>query len=50
MQQYFEYHASQVKRLAQFTRLRERIAAVKSLYTPAILEALDGSKPVTVVP
>ena len=50
VQQYFEYHAGQVKRLAQFTRLRERIAAVKSLYTPAILEALDGSKPVTAVP
>ena len=50
VQQYFEYHAGQVKRLTNFTQLRERIAAVKSLYTPAILEALDGSKPVTVVP
>ncbi|MBX3170780.1 MAG: hypothetical protein KF760_25465 [Candidatus Eremiobacteraeota bacterium] len=50
VQQYFEYHASQVKRLAHFPQLRERIAAVKSLYTPAILAALDGSQPVTVVP
>ncbi len=50
VQQYFEYHAGQVKRLTNFSQLRERIAAVKSLYTPAILEALDGSKPVTVVP
>jgi hypothetical protein len=50
VQQYFEYHAGQVKRLENFTLLRERIAAVKSLYTPAILAALDGTKPVTVAP
>ncbi|MFN8610578.1 MAG: hypothetical protein U0931_23765 [Vulcanimicrobiota bacterium] len=50
VQQYFEYHAAQVKRLANFSQVRERIAAVKSLYTPAILQALDDSKPVTVVP
>ena len=50
VQQYFEYHAPQVKRLTNFSQLRERIAAVKSLYTPAILQALDDSKPVTVVP
>ncbi len=50
VQQYFEYHASQVKRLGHFSQVRERIAAVKSLYTPAILQALDDTKPVTVVP
>ncbi len=50
VQQYFEYHAGQVKRLENFVVLRERIAAVKSLYTPAILAALDGTKPVTVAP
>ncbi|MBS2040916.1 hypothetical protein JST97_38370, partial [bacterium] len=50
VQQYFEYHALQVKRLTNFTQLRERIAAVKSLYTPAILQALDGGKPVSAIP
>jgi len=50
VQQYFEYHALQVRRLNNYPQLRERIAAVKSLYTPAILAALDESKPVTAVP
>lgn len=50
VQQYFEYHASQVRRLHNYPQVRERIAAVKSLYTPAILAALDESKPMTAVP
>lgn len=41
VQQYFEYHASQLRHQANFPQVRERVSAVKSLYTPAILAALD---------
>lgn len=42
IQQYFQYHSQQLRKTAQFGELRQRVAAVNSLYTSAILEYLDG--------
>lgn len=41
VQQYFQYHAPQLRRLSNFAELRQRVAKVNSLYTPAILNFLD---------
>jgi hypothetical protein len=42
VQQYFEYHAAQVRQLVNFDQLRERISSVKSLYTPNVLTYLEA--------
>jgi hypothetical protein len=41
VQQFFEYHAAQVRALSNYPQLRQRLAAVNSLYTPALLQSLD---------
>jgi hypothetical protein len=41
VQQFFQYHAPQLRRLHNFAELRSRVARVNSLYTPAILSVLD---------
>lgn len=41
VQQYFQYHAAQLRRQQNFGELRQRVAGVNSLYTPAILNYLD---------
>ena len=41
VQQFFQYHAPQLRKLQNFALIRQRIAAVNSLYTPAILGFLD---------
>lgn len=45
VQQFFQYHAPQLRRMANFTEMRARVAAVNSLYTPAILLFLDTPEP-----
>lgn len=42
VQQFFEYHATELRALRNYAELRQRIAAVNSLYTPAILQSLDN--------
>lgn len=42
VQQYFEYHAGQVRELPNFAQLRERISGVKSLYTENVLGYLEA--------
>lgn len=42
VQQFFEYHASEVRAFRNFPELRQRVAAVNSLYTPAVLQFLDN--------
>ena len=41
VQQFFEYHAQKVKKLPEFNKLRQRLAAVESMYTPLILGYLE---------
>ena len=41
VQQFFEYHASEIRQFSQFPALRARLSKVHSLYTPAILGYLD---------
>lgn len=41
IQQFFEYHAAEVKAESDYAQLRTRLAAVKSLYTPSVLGYLD---------
>jgi len=41
VQQFCQYHAAQLRHLQSFPQLRQRVAAVNSLYTPAILNFLD---------
>lgn len=41
VQQFCQYHAAQLRHLDSFPQLRQRVAAVNSLYTPAILNYLD---------
>ncbi len=41
IQQFFEYHAAQIRSEADFSQVRMRLAAVKSLYTPSVLGYLD---------
>lgn len=42
VQMFFEYQSSGIRRQAEFARVRSRVAAVKSLYTPYILGYLDS--------
>ncbi|MBT9583024.1 hypothetical protein IV102_06735 [bacterium] len=42
MQQFFEYQAAQLRSRKSFARLGERLSKVNSLYTPAILQSLEG--------
>ncbi|MBX3170418.1 MAG: hypothetical protein KF760_23635 [Candidatus Eremiobacteraeota bacterium] len=41
IQQFFEYHAAEIRGDKDFSDVRGRLAAVKSLYTPAVLGYLD---------
>lgn len=41
IQQFFEYHAAQIRNDSDFGGVRSRLAAVKSLYTPSVLGYLD---------
>ncbi len=41
IQQFFEYHATQIRSDRDFSGVRSRLAAVKSLYTPSLLGYLD---------
>lgn len=41
MTQFFEYQAASLKPRKTYPKLRERLEKVDSIYTPAILEALD---------
>lgn len=41
IQQFFEYHATQIRSDSDFSGVRSRLAAVKSLYTPSVLGYLD---------
>lgn len=41
VQQFCQYHAGHMRHLKNFPELRQRVAAVNSLYTPAILNYLD---------
>lgn len=45
VQQYFEYHADELRTRPDFARVRARVAAVNSLYTANILSYLDGKQP-----
>lgn len=45
VQQYFEYHADELRTRPDFARVRARVAAVNSLYTANILNYLDGTQP-----
>lgn len=42
VQQFFEYHAGSVRSLPEYSRIRERLSRVSSLYTPNVLGYLDG--------
>lgn len=42
IQQFFEYHAAHVRSADDFARTRARLAAVRSLYTPMVLNYLDS--------
>lgn len=41
IQQFFEYHAAQIRAESNYSQVRMRLAAVKSLYTPSVLGYLD---------
>lgn len=41
IQQFFEYHAAEVKGESDYAQVRTRLGAVKSLYTPSVLGYLD---------
>lgn len=43
VQQFFEYHAEDIRALPNYTDIRDRVAAVNSLYTPNILSYLNGN-------
>ena len=45
VQQYFQYHAEDLRKLPNFSTIRARVAAVNSLYTANILQYLDGQQP-----
>lgn len=45
VQQYFQYHAEDLRKLPNFATIRARVAAVNSLYTANILQYLDGDQP-----
>lgn len=42
VQQFFQYHADQIRQLPNLAFIRSRVAAVESLYTPNILAYLDA--------
>lgn len=42
IQQFFEYHAVSLKKTSDFAQVRARLAAVRSLYTPMVLNYLDS--------
>ncbi len=44
VQQFFEFQAAKIRRLPNLAMIRERVAAVNSLYTPAALRYLDGQE------
>jgi hypothetical protein len=44
VQQFFQYQAAKIRQLPSFAQVRERVAAVNSLYTPASLRYLDGTE------
>ncbi|MBS2035439.1 hypothetical protein JST97_10645 [bacterium] len=44
IQQFFEYQAASLRPRKIYPKLRERLARVDSIYTPAILEALDRAR------
>ena len=44
VQQFFEYHAAEVRQLKNFPQLRQRIAQVNSLYTANVLGFLDSAQ------
>jgi len=44
VQQYFQYHADELRTLPNFATIRARVEAVNSLYTANILNYLDGKE------
>lgn len=42
VQQFFEFQASRIRNMPTLPEVRERVASVNSLYTPAALRYLDG--------
>ena len=42
VQQFFEYHAGQVRAESEYAQVRSRLAAVRSLYTSSVLGYLDS--------
>lgn len=44
VQQYFEYHAEDIRALPNYNTVRARVKGVNSLYTESILNFLDGKK------
>lgn len=44
VQQFFQYKAARIRSLPTFTQVRERVAAVNSLYTDPSLRYLDGAE------
>lgn len=44
VQQFFEFQAAKILALPNLAQIRERVAAVNSLYTPAALRYLDGQE------
>lgn len=44
VQQFFEFQAAKIRLLPNLAQIRERVAAVNSLYTPAALRYLDGQE------
>ena len=48
-QQFFQYHAEEIGSMPNFPQIRDRIAAVNSLYTANILGYLDEARRVAVV-
>ena len=44
VQQYFQYHAEELRKAPNFATVRARVAKVNSLYTANILDYLDGKQ------
>ena len=44
VQQFFEFQASKIRTLPNLSEIRNRVAAVNSLYTPTALRYLDGEQ------
>lgn len=45
VQQFFQYHADDLRKMPGFAGVRARVSKVNSLYTPNILLYLDGKQP-----